>query len=111
MRNYKFRIAGDALKAAKGILNDVSKQYNDISNTLKSAEKAAKKFNMSQVHYAFEARADFRLSFLFFAILFCGFFLQKTTNFKKTLENVKNLSKKLEIDISFWKTMCYNVKK
>lgn len=35
---------GDALKAAQGILNDVSKQYNEISNTLKSAEKAAKKF-------------------------------------------------------------------
>lgn len=35
---------GDALKAAKGILNDVSKQYNEISNTLKGAEKAAKKF-------------------------------------------------------------------
>jgi hypothetical protein len=35
---------GDALKAAQGILNDVSKQYDEISNTLKSAEKAAKNF-------------------------------------------------------------------
>jgi hypothetical protein len=33
---------GDALRAAQGILNDVTKQYNDISNTLNSARKAAK---------------------------------------------------------------------
>ena len=60
-----------------------------------------RKINMSQVHYACKARADFRLSFLFFCVLVLRFFLQKTTNFKKTLENVKNLSKKLEIDIPF----------
>ncbi len=35
---------GDALKAAQGILNDVTKQYNDISNTLNSAKKAASNF-------------------------------------------------------------------
>lgn len=33
---------GDALKAAQGVLKDVTKQYNEISNTLKSATKAAK---------------------------------------------------------------------
>jgi hypothetical protein len=38
------KFEGDALKSAKGILNDVSKQYNEISNTLESAKKAAKKF-------------------------------------------------------------------
>lgn len=32
---------GDALKAAEGILNNVTKQYNNISNTLNSARKAA----------------------------------------------------------------------
>ncbi len=35
---------GDALKAAQGVLNDVSKQYNEINNTLNSAKKAAKQF-------------------------------------------------------------------
>jgi hypothetical protein len=35
---------GEALNAAKGILNDVTKQYNQISNTLNSAKKAAKQF-------------------------------------------------------------------
>jgi len=38
------KFGGDALKAAQGILNDVSKQYNDINNTLNSARKAAKEF-------------------------------------------------------------------
>lgn len=38
------KFEGDALKAAQGILNDVSKQYNDINNTLNSARKAAKEF-------------------------------------------------------------------
>jgi hypothetical protein len=33
---------GDALKAAQGILNDVTELYNKISNTLNSARKAAK---------------------------------------------------------------------
>ena len=33
---------GGALKAAQGALNDVSQQYNKISNTLNSAKKAAK---------------------------------------------------------------------
>ena len=36
---------GDALKAAQGMLNDVSKQYNEISNTLDSARKAAATVN------------------------------------------------------------------
>ncbi len=38
------KFEGDALKAAQGILKDVSNQYNEISNTLESAKKAAKKF-------------------------------------------------------------------
>jgi hypothetical protein len=38
------KFGGDALKAAQGILNDVSKQYNEINNTLNSARKAAKEF-------------------------------------------------------------------
>ncbi len=33
---------GDALKSAQGIFNDVSKQYNEISNTMNSAKKAVK---------------------------------------------------------------------
>jgi hypothetical protein len=37
-------LEGDSLKAAKGVLNDVEKQYNNITNVLNSARKEAKKF-------------------------------------------------------------------